>query len=55
MLHENVDYTPYEGHQLTGYPHITITRGKVVFQDGSFTGTAGSGRFLIRQKGDYVS
>jgi dihydropyrimidinase len=55
ILHENVDYTPFEGFQLTGYPHLTIARGKVVFQDGSFTGTAGSGRFVSRQKGDYVT
>lgn len=55
MLHENVDYTPYEGYQLTGYPHITITRGKVAYQDGTFTGTAGSGKFIFRQKGNYVS
>ena len=54
-LHENVDYTPYEGFQLTGYPVITITRGKVIHKDGAFTGAAGSGRFLFRQKGDYGS
>lgn len=55
FLHENVDYTPYEGFQLTGYPVMTIARGKVVCQDGTFAGAAGSGRFLFRQKGDYVS
>lgn len=54
-LHENVDYTPYEGFQLTGYPVITIARGKVIHKDGTFTGAAGSGRFLFRQKGDYSS
>ncbi len=55
FLHENVDYTPYEGFQLTGYPVMTIARGKVVCQDGTFAGAAGSGRFLFRQKGDYAS
>lgn len=55
MLHENVDYTPYEGFHLTGYPVVTIARGKVVYKDSAFTGAAGSGRFLFRQKGNYVS
>ncbi len=55
LLHENVDYTPYEGMELTGYPVTTIARGKVVYHNGQFIGEAGSGRFIARQKGSYVS
>jgi dihydropyrimidinase len=55
VLHENVDYTPYEGMELTGYPVFTFLRGKMQFQQGTFIGKAGSGRFLTCQKGCYVS
>jgi dihydropyrimidinase len=36
MLHENVDYTPYEGFKLKGYPVATISRGKVIAENGEF-------------------
>lgn len=48
LLHENVDYTPYEGLELTGKPVLTISRGKVVAKDGEFTGHKGYGRYLHR-------
>jgi len=38
MLHENTDYTPYEGLPLSGYPVTTISRGEVIVQDGKFVG-----------------
>ncbi len=50
MLHENVDYTPYEGMDVTGYPVMTIVRGQVVANDQSFVGAAGFGRFIERYK-----
>ena len=48
MLHENVDYTPYEGFKLTGYPVVTISRGSVVARDGQFVGKEGRGEFIKR-------
>ncbi len=48
VLHENCDYTPYEGYQLRGYPVLTMLRGRVIARDGEFVGGAGGGRFLIR-------
>ncbi len=50
VLHENVDYTPYEGMRVKGYPVATIARGKVVAQNGTFVGSIGSGKFLQRKK-----
>ncbi|MCL2367893.1 MAG: dihydropyrimidinase [Oscillospiraceae bacterium] len=47
-LHENVDYTPYEGIKVKGVPVLTISRGKVVARDGEFVGKAGDGRFIKR-------
>lgn len=48
LLHENVDYTPYEGVELTGWPVMTISRGRIVAKDGVFMGAKGTGRFLKR-------
>lgn len=47
-LHHNVDYTPYEGIDVVGWPVLTLVRGEVVSRDGEFTGRAGHGRFLQR-------
>jgi dihydropyrimidinase len=45
-LHHNVDYTPYEGMKVTGWPVLTLARGKVVCRDREFLGQAGDGDFL---------
>lgn len=52
LLHENTDYTPYEGMRLTGYPVMTISRGEVIVTNGQFAGSMGRGRFLKRGKPD---
>jgi dihydropyrimidinase len=46
MLHHAVDYTPYEGMQVKGWPVVTVSRGEVVYADGKVTSEAGRGRFL---------
>ena len=48
ILHENVDYTAYEGMKLKGYPILTLVRGKVVVKDNKFVGEAGYGKFIKR-------
>ncbi|ERI94951.1 dihydropyrimidinase [Clostridiales bacterium oral taxon 876 str. F0540] len=48
ILHENVDYTAYEGMRLKGYPVLTLVRGKVVAKDNKFVGEAGYGKFIKR-------
>jgi dihydropyrimidinase len=45
-LNQNVDYCPYEGWQVRGYPMIVLSKGKVVVRNGDFVGTTGDGRFL---------
>jgi dihydropyrimidinase len=49
MLHENVDYTPYEGIRVKGYPVMTIVGGKIVVENGQFLGQRGAGRFIKRR------
>ncbi len=46
LLHDNVDYTPYEGMSVKGWPEITMLRGEVIWRDGEFCGRPGSGRYL---------
>ena len=48
MLHDAMDYTPYEGREITGYPDITISRGEVVWRDGRPHGKRGRGRYHTR-------
>lgn len=52
ILHEQVDYTPYEGFELRGYPVMTILRGRVIVENGEFGGAPGDGRYLSRQLGE---
>ena len=50
ILHENCDYTPYEGYRLKGYPVLTMLRGRVIAQNGEFVGGSGGGQFLARER-----
>jgi dihydropyrimidinase len=45
-LHQNVDYCPYEGWKVQGYPVTVLSRGETVVRDGEFVGAAGRGHFL---------
>jgi dihydropyrimidinase len=51
-LHMNVDYTPYEGIEITGMPSSVYSRGKRVAQwngkQMEFVGEKGRGRFIKR-------
>jgi dihydropyrimidinase len=46
MLHDAMDYTPYEGQKVKGWPMMTLLRGEPVWENGEFRGAAGNGRFL---------
>ncbi|WP_029354532.1 dihydropyrimidinase [Bosea sp. 117] len=48
LLHDGSDYTPYEGLEVTGWPMLTMVRGRVVMRDGELVGTADHGSFLAR-------
>jgi dihydropyrimidinase len=47
-LHEQVDWTPYEGLVLSGWPAATISRGEVIVDDGRFLARPGRGRYAPR-------
>jgi len=46
LLHHDVDYTPYEGMRVTGWPVTTLVRGTRVWDGGEVCGRPGFGRFL---------
>jgi dihydropyrimidinase len=46
--HMRVDYSMFEGIQVTGMPDVVLSRGKVVVQGDKFVGRAGQGEFLKR-------
>ena len=46
--HMDVDYSCYEGRRVTGASEVVLSRGKVIVENGSYTGTKGDGRFLKR-------
>jgi dihydropyrimidinase len=52
-LHMNVDYTPYEGMQMTGVPYAVYSRGKRVAawngEQVAFEGEIGRGQFVKRE------
>jgi dihydropyrimidinase len=52
--HMNVDYSCYEGRVIKGASDVVISRGTVIVQDGEFVGPAGHGKFLRRDRADWV-
>jgi dihydropyrimidinase len=50
ILHDACDYTPYEGLEVTGWPVLTMVRGRVVVRDGKLVGARGFGQHLPRER-----
>ena len=48
MMQHAVDYTPYEGMEVTGWPVLTVARGEVVMRDGVVNAEPNTGRWLPR-------
>ena len=46
-LHES-DYSPWEGHEITAWPVMTILRGKIMVENGEFMGDPADGQYLKR-------
>jgi dihydropyrimidinase len=50
FLHENVDYTPYEGFELTGWPVKVYSHGQLIIENGEFVGAVPRGQYIARKK-----
>jgi dihydropyrimidinase len=44
----DMDWYPYEGRKVKGYPTLTISKGRIIWEDGEFQGKQGDGVFLKR-------
>jgi dihydropyrimidinase len=53
--HMNVDYSAYEGMELTGKVDTVLSRGAVLIRDGAFHGQPGHGKFLARGLSQYLN
>jgi dihydropyrimidinase len=49
-LHERVDWSPYEGVTIRGWPRDVLSRGRVIVRRGTFVGQPGWGRFVRRER-----
>jgi len=55
-LHADSDYSIWDGFQCSGYPIMTILRGKVIVENGKLVGASTDGRWLKRRvSGDVIS
>jgi dihydropyrimidinase len=52
ILHDNMDYTPYDGMEITGWPRIVINQGRVIVEEETLQVERGSGSFLEREPND---
>jgi dihydropyrimidinase len=46
ILHHDVDYTPYEGQRVKGWPVLVLSRGEVICEEGKVVAPIGRGVFL---------
>jgi len=46
--HQNVDFNVFEGMDVQGLAHATLSRGKVVWRDGDLRTVRGAGRYVER-------
>jgi dihydropyrimidinase len=53
--HMNVDYSAYEGMEITGRVETVLSRGQVVLSGGEYHGAPGRGSFLHRELCQYLS
>ena len=46
--HQKVDYNIFEGMEVRGVPRVTVSRGRVVYADGTLRAERGAGRYVDR-------
>ena len=54
LMRQAIDYTPYEGMEVIGWPVATLLRGRVAMRDGRVQAEPGTGRFLPRAPYDLI-
>jgi len=51
-LHDNMEYTPYEGMEISGWPTTVLQRGKTIIANNELQVERGVGQFVPRRKID---
>ena len=54
-LHDNMDYTPFEGMRVTGWPTTVIRRGEIIVEGGELRAEPGDGAFVERKPKTYAA
>ncbi|HEU4321146.1 MAG TPA: dihydropyrimidinase [Acidimicrobiia bacterium] len=52
--HMDVDYSAYEGWEMTGKVETVMSKGKVIIADDKYLGAPGDGEYLVRGQSQYV-
>lgn len=52
--HMNMDYSAYEGFELSGHVDTVMARGKVIVENGEYLGTKGDGKYQPRGLSSYL-
>ncbi len=47
-METNADYSPYDGWEITGLPVTTISRGDIIYDNGTVTAEPGRGKVVKR-------
>jgi dihydropyrimidinase len=55
VMQHAIDYTPYEGQLVTGWPVLTMRRGQVVMEQGRVHAATGTGRYIARSRYDLIA
>ena len=48
-MQTNCDWSPFQGERVQGYSKWTLSRGRVVAEEGKFVGEVGHGKFVPRK------
>ena len=48
--HSNVNYSLFEGEQVTGAPEVVLVRGQVIVENDELVGKPGDGQFVKRAR-----
>jgi dihydropyrimidinase len=54
LMQHVIDYTPYEGREVTGWPVATVKGGRIAMRDDKVQAEPGSGKFLPRAPYDLI-
>ena len=54
-IHGNIDYTAYDGMEITGKVDTVLSRGMVIVENDAYVGTKGHGQYLKRGMNQYLA